>query len=105
MGFLRGRPRRLDPRTERAKTDDYTYKVYGRAADEAAVDRVADLAGARGPTPAQVALASVPQQQGVTAPRIGATQILHIDQAIDALTVDLSAAEQLMLQEAYIPRP
>jgi aryl-alcohol dehydrogenase (NADP+) len=105
-GFLCGRPRRLDPtRTERAKTDDYTYKLYGRASDEAVVDRVAELADARGLTPAQVALAWVLHQPGVTAPLIGATQIAHVDQAIDALAVQLSTEEQLMLQELYIPRP
>src|SRR5580692_6466758 len=47
-GFLCGRARRLDPtRTERAKTDDYTYRLYGRPSDEAVVDRVTELAAAR----------------------------------------------------------
>jgi aryl-alcohol dehydrogenase (NADP+) len=105
-GFLCGRARRLDPtRTERAKTDDFTYKLYGRAADEAVVDRVAELAAARGLSPAQVALAWVLHQPGVTAPIIGATQPAHVDAAIDALTVRLSAEELRMLQEPYIPRP
>jgi aryl-alcohol dehydrogenase (NADP+) len=44
-------------------------------------------------------------QPGVTAPIIGATQTAHVDQAIDALTVHLSAEERRMLQEPYIPRP
>jgi 1-deoxyxylulose-5-phosphate synthase len=105
-GFLCGRPRRIDPtRTERAKTDDYTYKLYGRAADEAVVDRVAELAAVRGLNPAQVALAWVLHQPGVTAPIIGATQPAHVDQAIDALTVQLGAAELRALQEPYVPRP
>lgn len=105
-GFLCGRARRLDPtRTERAKTDDYTYKLYGRPADEAVVDRVAELAAARNLQPAQVALAWVLHQPGVTAPIIGATQPGHVDQAIDALSVRLSLGEQRMLQEPYTPRP
>jgi aryl-alcohol dehydrogenase (NADP+) len=104
-GFLCGRTRRLDPsRTERAKTDDFTYKLYGRPADEAVVERVTELAAARGLSPAQVALAWVLHQPGVTAPIIGATQPAHVDQAIDALTVRLSAEEQRILQEPYMPR-
>jgi aryl-alcohol dehydrogenase-like predicted oxidoreductase len=105
-GFLCGRARRLDAtRTERAKTDDYTYKLYGRAPDEAVVDRVAELAAARDLTPAQVALAWVLHQPGVTAPIIGATQPAHIDQAVAALTVALTAEDQRALQEPYVPRP
>jgi aryl-alcohol dehydrogenase (NADP+) len=104
-GFLCGRARRLDPsRTERAKTDDFTYKLYGRPADEAVVERVTELAAARGLSPAQVALAWVLHQPGVTAPIIGATQPAHVDQAIDALTIRLSAQEQRILQEPYMPR-
>jgi aryl-alcohol dehydrogenase-like predicted oxidoreductase len=105
-GFLCGRARRVDPtRTERAKTDDYTYRLYGRPADEAVVDRVAELAAARGLGPAQVALAWVLHQPGVTAPIIGATSSAHVDKAVDALALRLSADEQRALQEPYVPRP
>jgi aryl-alcohol dehydrogenase (NADP+) len=104
-GFLCERARRLDPtRTERAKTDDYTYKLYGRAADEVIVDRVTELAAARGISPAQVALAWVLQQPGVTAPIIGATQLGHVDAAIAALDIRLTAEELKLLAEPYIPR-
>ena len=48
-GFLCGRARRVEGSwTERAKTDDFTYKLYGRDADEAVVDAVAAVADARG---------------------------------------------------------
>lgn len=105
-GFLCGRARRLDgTRTERAKSDDFTYKLYGRAADEAVVDRVAEVATARNLSPAQVALAWVLHQPGVTAPIIGATQPSHIDQAINALAVQLSEGERRSLEEPYLPRP
>lgn len=105
-GFLCGRARRIEStRTERAKTDDYTYKLYGRPADEEVVDRVAELAASRGLSPAQIALAWVLHQPGITAPIIGATQVGHIDQAIAALDVVLSAEECRSLQEPYVPRP
>lgn len=105
-GFLCGRARRVDPtRTERAKTDDFTYKLYGRPADEAVVDRVAELAARRGPSPAQIALAWVLHQPGVCAPIIGATQPAHVDAAIAAMSVQLDAEERRALEEPYLPRP
>ncbi len=104
-GFLCGRARREDPaRTERARTDDYTYKLYGRPADEAIVDRVAALAVSRGVSSAQIALAWVLQQPGVTAPIIGATQSRHVDEALAALEIELSEQELKLLDEQYVPR-
>lgn len=104
-GFLCGRGRRQDAmRTERAKTDDYTYKLYGRPVDEVVVDRVAEIAAARGVSPAQIALAWVRQQPGVTAPIIGATQVGHVDEAVAALAIALSAEELTRLEEVYVPR-
>lgn len=104
-GFLCGRSRRQDPtRTERARTDDYTYKLYGRPEDEAIVDRVADIAASRGISPGQVALAWVLQQPGVTAPVIGATQVRHVDEAVAALNLRLNAEELRSLDQLYVAR-
>ena len=104
-GFLCGRARREEAtRTERAKTDDFTYKLYGRSADEATVDLVAELAADRGVSPVQFALSWVLHQPAVTAPIIGATQPHHIDAAIAALDVRLDAEELCRLDEPYVPR-
>ncbi|HLY88124.1 MAG TPA: aldo/keto reductase [Acetobacteraceae bacterium] len=104
-GFLCGRARRQGPTwSERAKTDDYTYKLYGRPADEAIVDRVAELAASRGVSAAQIALAWVLHQPGVTAPIIGATQVSHVDEAVAALEITFSSAELQQLDELYVPR-
>jgi aryl-alcohol dehydrogenase-like predicted oxidoreductase len=104
-GFLCGRAQRLDPtRTERAKTDDYTYRLYGRPADEAIVDRVGEIAASRGVSAAQVALAWVLHQPGVTAPIVGATQPAHIDAAVAALQLTLAPGELKALDEPYSPR-
>ena len=105
-GFLCGRARRVgDGRTERAKTDDVTHKLYGRESDGAVVDAVEAIADARGVTPAQVALAWVAAQPGVCSPIIGATRPEHIDQAIAALDVRLSPEECGALEAPYLPRP
>jgi 1-deoxyxylulose-5-phosphate synthase len=104
-GFLCGRGRREDmARTERAKTDDFTYKLYGRPADETTVDLVAEPAAERGLSPAQIALAWVLHQPAVTAPIIGATRPGHVDVAIAALDVRLDAEELRRLDEPYVPR-
>ena len=105
-GFLCGRDRRSEAsRTERAKTDDFTYKLYGRDADEAVVDAVAAIAAARGVTPAQVALAWVAAQPGITSPIIGATRPGHVDQAVAALDIALTQDECAALESPYSPRP
>ena len=99
-GWLCNRKRK----TERARTDDYTYKLYGRVSDEAVGDAVAEVARERGVSPAQIALAWVLRQPGITSPIIGATQPEHVDDAIIALSLQLSADEVKRLEERYVPR-
>jgi aryl-alcohol dehydrogenase-like predicted oxidoreductase len=104
-GFLCGRARREDgTRTERAKTDDFTYKLYGRAGDETTVGLLEALAAMRGLSSAQLALAWVLHQPAVTAPIIGATSPDHVDAAVAALDVRLDAEELRRLDEPYVPR-
>ncbi len=105
-GFLCGRGRREEgSRTERAKTDDFTYKLYGRASDETVVDAVTAVAVARGVTPAQIALAWVLSRPGITSPIIGATRLEQVDQAVAALDIRLTAEECSALESPYLPRP
>jgi aryl-alcohol dehydrogenase (NADP+) len=104
-GFLCGRTRRQEAmQTERAKTDDYTYKLYGRPADQAMVDRVVEVAAARCVAPGQIALAWVLHQPGITAPIIGATQPHHVDDAVAAFEIALSTDELRLLDEPYVSR-
>jgi aryl-alcohol dehydrogenase-like predicted oxidoreductase len=105
-GFLIGRARRTDPtKTERARTDDFTYKLYGRPADEAVTDAVAQVAERHGRTPAQIALAWVLSRKGVTSPIFGATKPEHVDAAVGALAIQLSPEDLKALEAPYIPRP
>ena len=92
-------------RTARGRSDEFTPRLYTRAGDYAIVDRVADVARARGVTPAQVALAWLVQRPGVTAPIIGATRLEHLDQLLDALDLTLTAAECEQLESLYEPHP
>jgi aryl-alcohol dehydrogenase (NADP+) len=103
-GFLAGNRRAQDfGETTRAKTDDYAQKMYYQPSDFAVVDRVATIAQQRGIPNAQVALAWVMQQPGVTAPIIGASKSKHLDDAIAALDVKLDPADLKALAEPYQP--
>ena len=64
---------------------------------------MAAVAAARGISPAQVALAWILHQPGITAPIIGASKMAHLDQAIAALDITLTAEELRQLEEPYEP--
>jgi len=109
-GFLAGNRRRGEGgarggETERAATDDYAQKMYYEDGDFAVVDRVVELAGRRGVKPAQIAMAWLLAQPGVTAPILGATKLPYLDDAVAALDLELDAAERKSLEEPYRPHP
>jgi aryl-alcohol dehydrogenase-like predicted oxidoreductase len=95
---------RAEGETARAKSDDYTTRLY-EGADFAIVDRVADLAEEKGVSPARVALAWLLHQPGVTAPIVGATRMKHLEDAVGAVGIRLTAEERQRLEEPYRPRP
>ena len=105
-GFLAGNRNKEDRGdTSRARTDDFAHKLYYQDADFAVVDRVSAVAQARGVPNAQVALAWLLHQPGVTAPIIGASKPHHITDAIAALGLKLDAAELKAVEEPYRPHP
>ncbi|MDX1601252.1 MAG: aldo/keto reductase, partial [Anaerolineales bacterium] len=105
-GFLAGnRDRGGGGETTRAKSDDFAHRMYYEESDFRVVERVEDIAEQRGVTPAQVSLAWLLQQPGVTAPIIGATKMDHLEQAVEALEVTLSEEELTALDEVYVPHP
>ena len=89
--------------TRRAETDDYAHRLYYADSDFAIVDRVVELAAQRGVSTAQIALAWLLRQPGVTAPIVGATKIEHLDAAIAALDIVLDDEECARLEEPYTP--
>jgi len=104
-GFVVGNRRKEDyGDTVRAKTDEFSRKQYYRPEDFAIVDRVSELARKRGLNNAQVALAWVLHQPGITSPIIGASKPGHLEDAIKALSVKLDAGEVKFLSELYKPR-
>jgi aryl-alcohol dehydrogenase (NADP+) len=67
------------------------------------VDRVAEIAGERGVSRAQVALAWVLAKPFVTSPIVGVTKPHHIDDAVAAVGLELSGDEIARLEEPYTP--
>jgi aryl-alcohol dehydrogenase (NADP+) len=105
-GFLAGNRRAQDfGDTVRAKTDGYAKELYYQPSDFTVVERVTEIARRRGVPNAQVALAWVLQQPGITAPIVGATKMPHLEDAVAALSLKLDEAELKALAEPYRPHP
>jgi len=104
--MARGRlTRDWDQGSARAETDAFGRSLYAKTgeADRKVVEAVAAVAAARGVPRAQVALAWVLQQPGITSPIIGATKLEHLDDAVAALSMRRSAAEIASLEAPYVP--
>jgi 1-deoxyxylulose-5-phosphate synthase len=105
-GFLAGNRRAADRgETTRAATDTIAHKLYYEDSDFRVVDGVAALAARRGVSPAQIALAWVLAQPGVTAPIIGASKMPQLDESLAALDIELTAEERAELEKPYQPHP
>lgn len=90
--------------TTRAKTDAFADLLYSPEPETAVIERLADVAAARGLPTAQVALAWLLHKPGVTAPIVGATKLEHLDDALAAAGLSLSEDEVAQLEEPYITR-
>jgi aryl-alcohol dehydrogenase-like predicted oxidoreductase len=103
-GLLAGnRTREGEKLTTRAQTDPFSDSLYTPDVDFAVVDRADDVAAAHGVPRAQVALAWLLHKPGVTAPIVGATKLEHLDDAVAAEQLSLSADEVERLEEPYVP--
>lgn len=103
-GFLTGNRKGGEAQTTRAKSDAFSHSLYGSETDHQIADRVAELAERHGVTASQVATAWMLSKPGITAPIIGASKMPHLEQAIAALDVKLSAEDIQSLEEPYQPR-
>jgi aryl-alcohol dehydrogenase (NADP+) len=101
--LARGRlTRDWDESTARSETDAFGKRLYTEG-DRVIVDRVAEIAGQRGISRAQVALAWMLSKPVVTAPIVGVTKDHHLDDAVAAVDVELTAEEVARLEEPYTP--
>jgi len=93
--------------TARTETDAFGNRLYAQTeeADRRVVDRLGEIAGKRGVPRAQIALAWLLQKPAVTAPIVGASKPNHLEDAVAALSIHLSAEETAALEEPYVPHP
>ena len=105
-GFLTGnRVAAAQGDTLRSRSDDFAHRMYYQPDDFKVVAAVQAIASARGVPSAQIALAWLLAQPGVTAPIIGASKLAHLEDAVAALSLQLNAAELAALSEPYRPHP
>ena len=92
--------------TERSTTDDFGRKLYDTAeSDRVIVHRVGAVAEAREVPRAQVALAWLLSKPVVTSPIVGVTKPEHLEDALAAVDLQLTAEERTSLEEPYTPHP
>lgn len=88
--------------TERAHTDEFGKTLYVDT-DKQVVEAVAKVAKSRSVPKAQVALAWMLSKPVVSAPIIGASKAGHIEDAVAALSLKLTAEEVQDLESPYVP--
>lgn len=89
--------------SKRLAEDDYAKLKYDGAADSDAliIRRVEELASKRGVSMTEIALAWLLTK--VTSPIVGATKFHHVDGAVRAVDLELTADETAYLEELYVP--
>ena len=101
--LARGRlTREWEATTARSETDEFGKRLY-RESDHNTVKAVATVAEKRHVKRAQVALAWLLSKPVVTAPIVGVTKPEQLDDAVKALSLELSPEEIEQLEEPYEP--
>jgi aryl-alcohol dehydrogenase-like predicted oxidoreductase len=104
--LARGRlTRAASESSQRQEADAFGKTLYTQFpdSDRLVIDRVGEVAAARGVTRAIVALAWLFQKNGVTCPIVGASKPNHLTDAVSALSFVLTAAEISSLEACYVP--
>ncbi|MGE8120520.1 aldo/keto reductase [Pseudomonas sp. UBA5568] len=91
--------------TERTRTDlsGQSFFENSEEQDGRVIDVVEQIAQERGVPMAQVALAWVLGKQGVSSPIVGASKPAHLDDALAAIDLHLTAEETARLEAPYVP--
>ncbi|QLK25301.1 aldo/keto reductase [Natrinema zhouii] len=104
-GYLT-RPHEEIDATTRGETEEYLYEhPYRDGGGQEINERVAEVADDKGATMAQIALSWLLHKDWVDAPIVGTTSVEHLEQAVEALEIELSESEMEYLEEPYKPVP
>jgi len=90
--------------TTRSTNDAHADRLYANA-DWGTVDAAERIAGERGVSMAQIGLAWLLSKREVTAPIVGATKLRHLEDAVSALDLVLSADDVHALEAPYTSKP
>ena len=90
--------------TLRAKTDIWSQRYYRHSSDFIVIDCISKIAQQRGVPNAQIAIAWLLAQPGITTPIIGASKMKHLDDALSALNLSLTEDEIRVLNQIYEPQ-
>ena len=104
-GYL-ARPHEELEATTRGRSDglmDERVAAYRANGGDEINERVEELADERDVSMAQIALAWLLHQDAVDAPIVGTTSVEHLEDAVEALEIDLSESDQDYLEEPYGP--
>ncbi|AHG02990.1 aldo/keto reductase [Halobacterium sp. DL1] len=102
-GYLT-RPHEDVEATKRGDTDDYRREQsYQEGGGREVNERVEELAAEKDVEMAQISLAWLFHKEWVDAPIVGTTSVEHLEDAVEALDIDLSDADVDYLEEPYQP--
>ncbi|MFO7926705.1 aldo/keto reductase, partial [Natronomonas sp.] len=102
-GYLT-RPHESVDATLRGETEEHLYAhPYREGGGPTVNERVAELAEGKGVKMAQIALAWLFHKEWVDTPIVGTTSVEHLEDAVEALDIDLSPADVKWLEEPYEP--
>ena len=93
--------------TQREETDNFLKSLIRSReteTDKAVVDRVEEVAKKKEVPMAQIAMAWSLKQLAVN-PIVGLSSIKRVDEAVEALKVELTDEEAKYLEEPYLPKP
>jgi aryl-alcohol dehydrogenase-like predicted oxidoreductase len=93
--------------TATTRGDDLTdsHEEYRMGGGPEINERVEELAGEKGISMAQLSLSWLLHQDAVDAPIVGTTSVEHLEEAVEALEIDLSDSDLEYLEEPYEPLP
>jgi aryl-alcohol dehydrogenase-like predicted oxidoreductase len=102
-GYL-ARPHEEVDATLRGETEDHLYAhPYREGGGREVNERVEELAAEKGVKMAQIALAWLFHKEWVDTPIVGTTSVEHLEDAVEALDVDLSDSDLDWLEAPYEP--
>jgi aryl-alcohol dehydrogenase-like predicted oxidoreductase len=104
-GYLT-RPHEEFETTVRTSSDPFATEFdYAAGGGREINERVAELAAEKGVTMAQLSLAWLLHKEWVDAPIVGTTSVEHLEEAVEAVDIDLRGSDIEYLEEPYEPRP